>query len=90
MILNRWTASSDELTALALETNPNVKPFGSNSAGYTSISDTYTIYNGTRVNITAEKSPKNNGRVLFNNKIKPDVQTNKPVVQANKWLLTQN
>lgn len=90
VVLNRWTASSGELTALALETNPNVKTFGDNSAGYTSINDTYTMYNGTQVNITAEKIKKNNGRVLFNNKIKPDVQTNKPIVQANKWLLTQN
>lgn len=90
VILNRWTASSGELTALALETNPNVKTFGGNSAGYTSINDMYTMYNGAQVNITAEKVKKNNGRILFNNKIKPDVQTNKPIVQANKWLLTQN
>ena len=90
VILNRWTASSGELTALALENNPNVKTFGGNSAGYTSINDTYTMYNGAQVNITAEKVKKNNGRILFNNKIKPDVQTNKPIVQANKWLLTQN
>ncbi len=48
------------------------------------------MYNGAQVNITAEKVKKNNGRILFNNKIKPDVQTNKPIVQANKWLLTQN
>ncbi len=87
VILNRWTASSGELTALALENNPNVKTFGGNSAGYTSINDTYTMYNGAQVNITAEKVKKNNGRILFNNKIKPDVQTNKPIVQANKWLL---
>lgn len=90
VILNRWTASSGELTALALENNPNVKTFGGNSAGYTSINDTYTMYNGAQVNITAEKVKKNNGRILFNNKIKPDVQTNKPIVRANKWLLTQN
>ncbi|QJY44249.1 Nisin resistance protein [Lactiplantibacillus plantarum] len=90
VILNRWTASSGELTALALETNPNVKTFGGNSAGYTSINDTYTMYNGAQVNITAEKIKKNNGQLLFNNKIKPEVQTNRPIVQANNWLLTQN
>lgn len=90
VILNRWTASSGELTALALENNPNVKTFGGNSAGYTSINDTYTMYNDAQVNITAEKIKKNNGQVLFNNKIKPEVQTNRPIVQANNWLLTKN
>jgi carboxyl-terminal processing protease len=48
------------------------------------------MYNDAQVNITAEKIKKNNGQVLFNNKIKPEVQTNRPIVQANNWLLTQN
>ena len=90
VILNRWTASSGELTALALENNPSVKTFGGESAGYTSINDTYIMYNGAQVNITTSKIKKNNGQILFNNKIKPDVQTNNPIVQANNWILNQN
>lgn len=90
VIINRWTASSGELTALALENNPSVKTFGGESAGYTSINTTYMMYNGAQVNITTSKIKKNNGQVLFNNKIKPDVQTNNPIVQANNWILNQN
>ncbi|GCD87812.1 hypothetical protein KB1253_29700 [Lactiplantibacillus plantarum] len=48
------------------------------------------MYNDAQVNITAEKIKKSNGQVLFNNKIKPEVQTNRPIVQANNWLLTKN
>ncbi|MGN5246948.1 S41 family peptidase (plasmid) [Lactiplantibacillus plantarum] len=90
VILNRWTASSGELTALALENNPNVKTFGGNSAGYTSINDTYTMYNGAQVNITAEKVKKNNGRILLVNcKINSNaVQTKKPA--SLKMVFTTN
>lgn len=48
------------------------------------------MYNGAQVNITTSKIKKNNGQILFNNKIKPDVQTNNPIVQANNWILNQN
>ncbi|MCM0598332.1 Nisin resistance protein [Weissella fabalis] len=90
VILNRWTASSGELTILALKNNLNVKTFGSNSAGYTSINNTYTMYNGTQLNITTDKIKKNNGQVLFNKKIKPDIMTEEPLVKAKEWVANHN
>lgn len=90
VILNRWTASSGELTILALKNNLNVKTFGSNSAGYTSINNTYTMYNGTQLNITTDKIKKNNGQVLFNKKIKPDIMTEESLVKAKEWVANHN
>lgn len=90
VILNRWTASSGELTVLALKDNPSVKTFGGNSAGYTSINNTYTMYNGTQLNITTDKIRKNNGQVLFNSKIKPDFMTKEPIVKAKEWIVNHN
>lgn len=90
VILNRWTASSGELTDLALANNSDVKTFGEKSAGYTSINSTYSMYNGTQINITTDKVKKNNGQILFNDKIKPDITTKEPIIKAKEWISTHN
>lgn len=90
VIQNRWTASSGELTDLALMNNSKVKTFGEESAGYTSINSTYYMYNGTQINITTDKIKKNNGKTLFNSKIKPDIATKEPITKAKEWITTHN
>lgn len=89
IVTNKWTASSGELTDLAIQNNAKVKTFGHASAGYTSINWTYTMYNGTQLNITTKKIKDNKGNILFNNKLIPDQKTNKPISDAQKWLVKQ-
>ena len=84
------TASSGEFTALALKSNPNVKIFGENSAGYTSVNQSFPLYSGTTINLTIGGIKDITNKDYLNTPIIPDVSTNEPYKLASQWISTQN
>ncbi|GAJ26924.1 nisin-resistance protein [Liquorilactobacillus sucicola DSM 21376 = JCM 15457] len=86
VIINNLTASSGELTALSLWGLSNVRYFGTASAGYTSVNQTFTLFDGTQMNLTTNSVRTRNGKNFLNDKIEPDQFSNSPVKSATDWL----
>ncbi|KRL02402.1 S41 family peptidase [Liquorilactobacillus capillatus] len=86
VIINKGTASSGELTALSLQGLPNVKFFGSPTAGYTSVNQTYTLFDGRQINLTTSGIRTRNGNYFLNDKIIPQQYSTHPLKSAQDWL----
>ncbi|MDP4469150.1 S41 family peptidase [Staphylococcus hyicus] len=86
ILINKKTASSGEITALAFKGAKNIKYFGENSGGYTSANTTIKLYDGTLMNLTTHRLEDKQGNVYENNPIIPDVKSNNPEEDATKWL----
>ncbi|WP_010001881.1 S41 family peptidase [Leuconostoc lactis] len=90
VIINKMTASSGEFTALAIKSSSRVKFFGENSAGYTSVNQSFPLYSGTTINLTVGGVKDITNKEYFNTPITPDVRTNEPYKLASQWISSQN
>ena len=90
VIINKMTASSGEFTALAIKSSSRVKFFGENSAGYTSVNQSFPLYSGTTINLTVGGVKDITNKEYFNTPITPDVRTNEPYKLASQWISLQN
>ncbi|MCG7340746.1 S41 family peptidase [Staphylococcus auricularis] len=89
ILLSDKTASSGEITALSFKGLKDVKYFGDDSATYTSVNSTFTLYDGTMVNLTTHKLKDRTGKVYENDPIKPDEKTKHAKQAAKDWLKSQ-
>lgn len=87
VIINKNTGSSGEITALALKKNNNVRFFGEESAGYTSVNSMFTLYDGLIMMLTTSSIVDPLGNEYLNEKIKPDVYTKDPIKDASSWII---
>ncbi|MGO0154356.1 S41 family peptidase [Leuconostoc mesenteroides] len=85
VIINKQTASSGELTALALKKVSNVKYFGQNSASFTSVNRSVPLYTGTTMYLTTAGVKDSKNKLYINDPIVPDIQTNDAYGQAKQW-----
>lgn len=86
ILIDENTGSSGELTAICFKGLPNVKFFGSNSAGYTSANQEVYLYDGARMQLTTAFIRDRNGNVYQNDPIRPDVHTTESKEVALTWL----
>ncbi|GMA68949.1 peptidase S41 [Leuconostoc litchii] len=86
VIINKQTGSSGELTALALKKISGVKYFGQNSAGFTSVNRSFSLYTGTTMYLTTAGVKDTKNKLYVNDPVVPNIQTNDPYGQAKQWL----
>ncbi|WP_262151474.1 S41 family peptidase [Chryseobacterium foetidum] len=94
VLINEYTASSGEMTALSLIGLPNVKTFGKDSMGYITANGTFTLSNGANFNLATSTSADRTGKV-YTDKIRPDVYVenlkttpeDEVIEEAEKWLM---
>lgn len=89
LLIDSNTGSSGELTALCFKGIPNVKFFGSDSAGYTSANQTVYLYDGSTLQITSAFVKDRTNKIYKNVPINPDVQTNNSKSSAIEWIKSQ-
>lgn len=89
IILNKLTASSGELTALAFSGLDNVRSFGENSAGYTSGNSAMRLYDGTMMQLTSSRIIDRQGIVYENDSLIPDFPSSTPLSDAKEWIKTK-
>ncbi len=85
VLQNELTASSGEITLLALMSN-HYKTFGSDSAGYTSCNQTYYLYDGAALNITVAGLTTKDGTTFEDVAILPDNYCEDALVCALDYL----
>lgn len=86
VIINKQTGSSGEMTALALKKVSKVKFFGQNSASFTSVNRSFSLYTGTTMYLTTAGVKDSKNKLYVNDPIVPDIQTNDPYGQAKQWI----
>ncbi len=87
VLINEHTASSAEITALALKTITKVKFFGTPSASYTSVNSQFPLYDGSIIQLTTGKLKDAQGKIWLNEAIKPDLETQNAYQDAKEWIL---
>ncbi|MBP5571478.1 MAG: hypothetical protein J6X39_02275 [Bacteroidales bacterium] len=87
VLTNDWTASSGEATLLCFRGLPNVKTFGTPTAGYASANVTYPLADGYTLLVTTSCDMARTGEVFCDDPIAPEVETNTPLKEAVNWLL---
>ncbi len=80
------TASSGEATLLCFRGLPNVKTFGSPSAGYASGNVTHILADGYLFAITKFCDEARTGEVFCDDPIEPDSNTETPLEDALSWI----
>jgi len=92
VLIDSFTASSGEMTAISFLSLPNVKTFGQPSAGYTTANSTYPLLNGNILQLATSYAADRKGKV-YKDKIIPDVLTDTTnpthdytIEAAKKWL----
>lgn len=86
ILQNEWTGSSGEATLLSFKGLPDVKSFGSASAGYCSVNNLYTLYDGAYMQLTIGKDVDRLGQSYCEDPIAPDFLTEEPLEAAIDWL----
>ena len=74
------------MTALALKKVSKVKFFGQNSASFTSVNRSFSLYTGTTMYLTTAGVKDSKNKLYVNDPIVPDIQTNDPYGQAKQWI----
>lgn len=90
ILIDENTGSSGELTAICFKGLPNVKFFGSNSAGYTSANQEFYLYDGVKMQLTTAFIRDRSGSVYQNVSICPDIHTTESKQAALTWLNHKN
>lgn len=92
VLIDSRTASSGEMTAVSFSGLPNVKFFGTPSAGYTTANRTYNLSNGTQLYLASSFIADRNHKA-FMDKIIPDVvvelnadNNDNVLTTATQWL----
>ncbi|MFS6283098.1 S41 family peptidase [Streptococcus agalactiae] len=86
IITNHKTASSAEMTFLSFKGLPNVKSFGQATAGYTTVNETFMLYDGARLALTTGIVSDRQGYKYENTPILPDQVTSLPLQESQSWL----
>ena len=92
VLINSFTATSGEMTAISFLGLPNVKTFGQPSAGYTTANFTYTLSNGTVLQLATSyaadrKRKVYKGKIIPDFLIKENTITDDDVLEAaKKWI----
>jgi C-terminal processing protease CtpA/Prc len=81
------TASSGEAVLLCFKGMDQVRFFGSDTAGYCSVNNVRTLYDGARIQLTVGSDVDRTGRIYCEDPIPPDVVTDRPAEDAAAWIL---
>jgi carboxyl-terminal processing protease len=85
VLIDSFTASSGEMTAISFLGLPNVKTFGQPSAGYTTANYTYTLSNGSIFQL-ATSYAADRKRKVYKDKIIPDLLIKENTITADDVL----
>ena len=85
VIIDDMTASSGEITGLALKSLEGVKFIGEPSAGYTSVNQSISLYDGAMVVLTTGSIVDKAGNEYLNDKIIPDIDSKNPIEDAKAY-----
>lgn len=88
VLVNKQTASAAEITMIALKSNPNVKIFGEQTAGFATGVAIFPIYKQHALAIAGTKIQDVYGRMYAEEPISPDVMTDEPSKDALIWINT--
>jgi len=86
VVINKLTASSGEMTALAFKGLENVQFFGENSLGFTSGNSQMELYDDTIMQLTTSTIIDRTGTEYENTPIEPDIHTSTPIEEAKEWI----
>ena len=86
ILQNEMTASSGEATLICFKGLDNVKTFGSGTAGYCSSNTVRKLYDGAMIQLTVGSDVDRQGNMYCEDSIEPDVRTDEPMEEAEKWL----
>ena len=87
VLQNGMTASSGEAVLLCFKGMDQVRFFGSDTAGYCSVNNVRTLYDGARIQLTVGSDVDRTGRIYCEDPIPPDVVTDRPAEDAAAWIL---
>lgn len=85
VLIDSFTASSGEMTAISFIGLPNVKTFGQPSAGYTTANSTFTLSNGAILQLATSYAADRKKKV-YKDKIIPDVLVKDNTITADDTL----
>lgn len=83
------TASSAELVLLSFRGLENTRSFGAATAGYCSVNQAFSLYDGATVYLTVAADKARTGEIFESDPIAPDEQTESPLEAALAWLQSQ-
>lgn len=86
IIINEMTGSSGEMVALSFRGLDNIKFFGKESAGYTSVNTQMNLYDGAILQLTTGSIVDRTGKEYLNEPIKPDIYSDNPMADATDWI----
>ncbi len=86
VLFNDMTGSSGEVVLLCFRGGKNVKTFGVASAGYSSVNQSYRLYDGAMLNLTVAGIKTSTGELFMDEPILPDVVTEDADTAAREWL----
>lgn len=87
VLQNGMTASSGEAVLLCFKGMDQVRFFSSDTAGYCSVNNVRTLYDGARIQLTVGSDVDRTGRIYCEDPIPPDVVTDRPAEDAAAWIL---
>lgn len=86
IIINEMTGSSGEMVALSFRGLDNIKFFGKESAGYTSVNTQMKLYDGAILQLTTGSIIDRTGKEYLNEPIKPGIYSDNPIADATDWI----
>ncbi len=86
ILQNEMTASSGEATLICFKGLDNVRTFGTDTAGYCSSNTIRKMYDGAIIQLTVGSDVDRQGNMYCEDPIAPDVRTDEPIEEAEKWL----
>lgn len=94
ILLSHQTGSSGEMLAIALLGFPRTASFGEQTAGYSTVNNTYSFSDGSQLFLATDYAADKNKRI-YRNGIQPDFQLGKELKESEniafveKWLLNE-
>lgn len=89
VIQDSLTGSSGEIVLLCFRGLSKSRSFGSPSAGYCSVNQTYSLYDGAQIILTTGTDISRLGEVFCEDPILPDCRSDNPEQDALTWLRSQ-
>lgn len=86
VLIDRYTASSGEMTAFAFQGLEHTLFFGEATAGYTTGNHVIPLYDGALLVITSSRVINRQGQAYENNPILPDRESKDALTEAKVWL----
>ena len=86
ILIDSDTASSGEMLCLAFKGRADTKTFGEETAGFTTANQSFKLYDGSFLQVTAGRIKDSTGEIYDGNPIIPDIKTSSPYEEAMNWL----